>query len=137
MGNDTNLQKIRERILSGGYGRFDFVEKILTPEELLNSKPRVVFSTIAEQLSIAEDIISRKTFWAWLSRYKKKHRLLNPEAGATKLTRESKMHPVSSSEKKVTNMDWLRDFPPLEPENARIRPAVISVIHSDRNSKKQ
>jgi hypothetical protein len=47
------------------------------------------------------------------------------------------MHPVSSSEKKVPNMDWLRDFEPLEPEKARIKPPLITVIHSDRNSKKQ
>src|ERR1017187_3524450 len=115
MPESIDLQVIKERILSEGYGKFDFIEKILTREEILYSRPRIVFKNIIVRLSMPEDKINRKTFWSWLSRYKKKHRLLNPEASATKLTRESKMHPVSSSEKKVPNMDWLRDFEPLEP----------------------
>src|SRR5256885_16887677 len=105
MTDETNLRKIRERILLEGYGRFDFVEKILTQEELLNSKPRVVFKTIIERLSMSEDKISRKTFWAWLRRYKEKYKLLNPGAGASIVTAGSKLPPIASSDKKITDLD--------------------------------
>src|ERR1039458_9784677 len=96
MQEGTDLQVIKDQILSCGDGKYDFVEKILTREEILYSRPLIVFKNITKRLSIDEDKINRKTFWSWLSRYKKRHGLLNPEAGATKLTRESKMHPVYS-----------------------------------------
>ena len=136
MPESKNLQVIKERILSERYGKFDFVEKILTREEIIYSRPRVVFSTIAERLSIAEDKINRKTLWSWLSRYKEKYRRLNPEGGATTLNGGSKMTPVSTSEKKVTNMDWLQNIKPLEPESNAVSPVVINVIRSNRNSQK-
>ena len=137
MEDDINLQEIREGILSGDYGRFDFVEKILTQEELLYSKPRVVFKAIAKRIYMSEDKMNRKTFWAWLRRYKEKYRLLNPEAGATTLNSRPRLHPTSCGEKKVPDLDWLHDFKPSEPENTAISPLVINVVRSNRNSQKQ
>ena len=81
MENEANLQKIREKILSDAYGKFDLIEDILTRQEILYSKPRVVFKNITERLSIPEDKINRKTFWSWLRRYKQNYGAGN--AGST------------------------------------------------------
>ena len=47
-------QKVRDRILSNGYGKFDLVENILAKEEILNLKPRIILKNITERHSISE-----------------------------------------------------------------------------------
>ena len=46
MKNGASEQKVRERILSNGYGKFDLVEDILTKDEILNWKPRIVLKIL-------------------------------------------------------------------------------------------
>ena len=45
-------------------------------------------------------------------------------------------HPGDSREQKVIDLDWLENFKPSEPENTGIRPVVIKVIRSEKNSQK-
>ena len=49
MGKDINLKEIRERILSEDYGKFDLIEEILARQEILNSRPRIIFKKITER----------------------------------------------------------------------------------------
>ena len=132
MSDNINLQEIRERILSENYGKFDLIEDIISPQEILNLKPRIVLKKITERLSIPLDNINRNTFWSWLRRYKKNNSQIN--VVEDKVKHSLVQQPGKSPEKKVTNMDWLHDFIPLEPENGRVKPTVINVIQSRRDS---
>ncbi len=135
MENEANLQKIREKILSTDYGKFDLIEDILTRQEILYSKPRVVFKSITERLSMPEDKINRKTFWSWLRRYKQNYGSGN--TGATGSQRIPPHHPASFSETKIADQEWLQNFKPSIPEGNSDRPVVIKVIRSENNSQQQ
>ena len=123
-------QKVRDRILSDGYGKFDLVEDILTKEEILNLKPRIVLKNITERLSIPEGKINRKTFWSWLRRYKDSNK---PIFHHIKSIKESTVN--SSSEK--TDQEWIKNFKPSMPKGVEREPIVIKVIRSDTNSQNQ
>ena len=135
MSDNINLQEIRERILSENYGKFDLIEDIISPQEILNLKPRIVLKKITERLSIPLDNINRNTFWSWLRRYKKNYGQLNPGLGITqwKLPRQG----ISGDEKKTADQDWLQNFEPSIPKSNGARPAVIKVIRSGKNSQQQ
>lgn len=130
MKNKPNMQKVRDRILSSGYGKFDLVEDILTKEEILNLKPRIVLKNITECLSISEDQINRKTFWSWLRRYKDSNK---PPFNHPKSIKEPTIE--SSSEKE--DQEWIRNFKPSMPKRVEREPVVIKVIRSDANSQNQ
>jgi len=130
MRSEINQQKIRDRILSDNYGKFDLVEDILTKEEILNLKPRIVLKNITELLSIPEGLINRKTFWSWLRRYKDSNK---PSFHHIKAIKESVIN--SSSEK--LNQEWIKNFKPSIPREAEREPVVIKVIRSDANSQNQ
>ena len=126
----SSEQKVRDRILSDGYGKFDLVEDILTKEEILNLKPRIVLKNITERLSIPEGKINRKTFWSWLRRYKDSNK---PIFHHIKSIKESTVN--SSSEK--TDQEWIKNFKPSMPKGVECEPVVIKVIRSDANSQSQ
>ena len=135
MENEVNLQKIRDKILSDDYGKFDLIEDILTRQEILYSKPRVVFKIITERLSMREDKINRKTFWSWLRRYKQNYGSRNP--GATGSQKIPPQHPASLSKTKIADQEWLQNFKPSIPEGNSDRSVVIKVIRSENNSQQQ
>ena len=126
----SSEQKVRDRILSDGYGKFDLVEDILTKEEILNLKPRIVLKNITERLSIPEGQINRKTFWSWLRRYKDSNK---PIFHHIKSIKESTVN--SSSEK--TDQEWIKNFKPSMPKEVEREPIVIKVIRSDTNYQNQ
>ena len=130
MKSKSNIQKVRDRILSGGYGKFDLVEDILTKEEIVNLKPRIVLKNITECLSITEGQINRKTFWSWLRRYKDNNK---PAFHHIKTIKEPAIK--SSSEK--ADQEWIKNFKPSMPEGREHEPVIIKVIKSDTNSQNQ
>ena len=121
MKNGAIEQKIRDRILSNAYGKFDLVENILTKDEILNCKPRIVLMNISERISLSEDKINRKTFWSWLRRYRQNNKPMNSTAGS----------------KDQNNQKWLQNFKASVPKAGNQTPVIIKVIRSDNNSEKQ
>jgi hypothetical protein len=135
MANEVNLQKIREKILSDDYGKFDLIEDVLTRQEILYSKPRVVFKSITERLSMPEDKINRKTFWSWLRRYKQNYGTSNPNpVGRQRIPARRSTDFIQS---KIEDQDSLQNFKPSIPEGNSHRSVVIKVIRSDSNSQQQ
>ncbi|HET7119377.1 MAG TPA: hypothetical protein VFI29_22975 [Hanamia sp.] len=124
----SSEQKVRDRILSDGYGKFDLVEDILTKEEILNLKPRIVLKNITERLSIPEDKINRKTFWSWLSRYKDSNK-----PSFHHIIKETTVNSLSEK----ANQEWIKNFKPSIPKVVEREPVVIKVIRSDANSQNQ
>ena len=137
MKNKSKEEKIRERILFSGYGKFDLVEDILTKEEILNLKPRIVLKNITERLSLPEDKINRKTFWSWLRRYRQSNSCMNLYPGKKKSIKESADDPDIDPVKPMMDQVWLKDFRPSIPKNRNRTPIVIKVIRSGSNSQKQ
>ena len=135
MENGANLQKIREKILSDAYGKFDLIEDILSRQEILSSKPRVVFKNITERLSMPESSINRKTFWSWLRRYKQNTGSDN--AGSPGSQRIPLNRPAGFTETKIADQEWLQNFKPSIPESNSDRPVVIKVIRSENNSQQR
>lgn len=133
MKNETKEQKIRERILSTGYGKFDLVEDILTKEEILNLKPRIVLKNITERLALPEDKINRKTFWSWLRRYRSNNKPANLFHGNIKPIQESSNNPLMEK----ADQEWIKDFKPSIPKGREQTPVVIKVIKSENNFQKQ
>lgn len=130
MKNTSIQDKIRERILSSGYGKFDLVENILTKDEILNQKPRIVLQNIAERLSFPEDKINRKTFWSWLRRYKAANKPANHNRNFLKQGRGTIFNPELEKE----HQEWIKNFRPTIPESSKGEPVIIKVIKSDTNS---
>jgi len=137
MKNKSNEEKIRERILSNGYGKFDLVENILTKNEILNLKPRIILKNITERLSLPEDEINRKTFWSWLRRYRQNNGYVNRYPGNIKPIKESITNPVDGSAKEKADQEWLKNFKPSIPKVRNQTPVIIKVIKSGNNSQKQ
>ncbi len=135
MENGANLQKIREKILSDDYGKFDLIEDILTKNEILYSKPRVVLKNITERLSMPESSINRKTFWSWLRRYKQNYS--SGDLGSNGNQRVVPQHPATFSNTKISDQECLQNFKPSTPEANSDRPVIIKVIRSENNSQQQ
>lgn len=133
MKDKSREQKIRERILSTGYGKFDLVEDILTKEEILNLKPRIVLKNITERLALPEDKINRKTFWSWLRRYRGINKPVNLFHGNIKPIQESSNNPLMEK----ADQEWIKDFKPSIPKGREQTPVVIKVIKSENNFQKQ
>lgn len=129
MENNSKMRKVRERILSSGYGKYDLMEDILTKEEILNLKPRIILKNITERLSISEDQINRKTFWSWLRRYKDSNK---PVFHYIKSVKE----PSTKSADK-SDQEWIKSFNPSIPSAVEREPVVIKIIKSDSNSQNQ
>ena len=135
MPNEPNLQKIREKLLSNDYGKFDLVENILTKNEILYSRPRVVFKNITERLSMPESAINRKTFWSWLRRYKKNYEPVDLSSTAGQGATPNQ--PATFSKTKISDHEWLQNFKPSTPEANSDRSVIIKVIRSENNSQQQ
>jgi hypothetical protein len=133
MKNMSKGEKIRERILSDNYGKFDLVEEILTKEELLNLKPRIVLKNITERLSLSEDKINRKTFWSWLRRYKGNNQPVNLFHTSIEPIKKCDGNPVNEK----ADQEWVKNFKPTVPKITEHSPVVIKVIRSENNSQKQ
>lgn len=136
MKNKSKEEKVRERILFKGYGKFDLVEDILTKEEILNLKPRIVLKNITERLSLPEDKINRKTFWSWLRRYRQSKSVINFYPGKKRSIKEPTVNPDDDPVKPMVDQAWLKDFRPSLPKNRSQTPVVIKVIRSGNNSQK-
>jgi hypothetical protein len=137
MKHISNAQKIRERILSNSYGRFDLVEDILTKEEILNWKPRIVLKNITDRLSLSADKINRKTFWSWLRRYRQHNSPVSSHLGGIKPRNSSNGNPLDPPIKGITKAEWLEDFKVSVPKSESQTPVMIKVIRSGNNSHEQ
>ena len=68
-----NLKKLaRERLLTGQYGKYDYVEDLLDREYIIKTKPRNIRLYISKMLEIPEEQINQQTFFSWLRNYKKR-----------------------------------------------------------------
>lgn len=130
MKSKSKEEKIRDRILSDGYGKFDLIEDILTKEEILNLKPRIVLKNITERLSLPEDKINRKTFWSWLRRYRENNKPLDFYHRNIKSIEELNSDPVKEAE----DQEWIKNFNPSTPKGRKRTPVIIKVIKSNNNS---
>jgi hypothetical protein len=132
MKNTSKEEKIRERILSDNYGKFDLVEEVLTKKEILNLKPRIVLKNITERLSLPEDKINRKTFWSWLRRYRASNKPINLFHGSIEPIKES----AGNTVKEKADQEWIKNFKPSVPKVTEHTPVVIKVIRCENNSQK-
>jgi len=57
------------------YGKYDYLDKIFSKEILMTTKPRLLRDYLSKALSIDINKIPLKTFYSWLSRYRKKNNL--------------------------------------------------------------
>ena len=83
----------KEKLLGVGYGKFDWVDKLVSKNDLLNQKPRLLRKQISNILSISIDDIQVKAFYGFLERYRKKHKI-----HSDKKEREKNDETTSSSE---------------------------------------
>ena len=65
-------QEAKRLLLSGKYGKFDLVEKILPEEVLLYDRPRFVKAMICSMFELEDTDINYYTFISWLFRYRKR-----------------------------------------------------------------
>jgi hypothetical protein len=135
MKSKTNNEKIRERILSNIYGKFDLIEDILTKEEILTLKPRIILKNITDRLSLEEDRINRKTFWSWLRRYRETNKF-NSNPSAMKAIKKSNANFVDHPIAEIHDEEWLKKFQPSVPKTNEHTPVIIKVIRSEKNSQK-
>jgi len=111
--------KIRERLLTADYGKFDLIDTVYSKEEILRAIPRVLFKNIMVRFSIPEKAINRKTYWSWLQRYKKKNKpFISPMVSIIQ---------IEKSNKKTGNEDW-QTFEPSNPESVEQRKTIIKLI---------
>lgn len=137
MKNKSNEEKIRERILSDNYGKFDLVEDILTKEEILYLKPRIVLKNITDRLSLPEGKINRKTFWSWLRRYRQNYKPNPSFVTGIRSTRKSSVNFVNDPVTETEDQEWLKNFKTSVPKVREQTPVIIKVIRSENNSHKQ
>jgi hypothetical protein len=128
MKTKSSEQKIRERILSNGYGKFDLVEDILTKEEILNLKPRIVLKNITERLSLPEDEINRKTFWSWLRRYRQSNQPSIFSHSNRVPIKDSVVNPLPEK----AGQDWIENFKPSIPNERDQTPVIIKIIKAEK-----
>ena len=128
MKSKSEEQKVRERILSNGYGKFDLVEDILTKEEILNLKPRIVLKNITERLSLPEDEINRKTFWSWLRRYRQS----NQPSIFSHSNRISIKDSVANPLPAKAGQEWIENFKPSIPNERDQTPVIIKIIKAEK-----
>ena len=128
MKSKSGEQKVRERILSQGYGKFDLVEEILTKEEILNLKPRIVLKNISERLSLPEGEINRKTFWSWLRRYRQSnHPAIFSHSNRLPI-KDSVVNPLSEK----PGQEWMENFKSsILPERDQT-PVIIKIIKAEK-----
>ena len=121
-------QKVRERILSNGYGKFDLVEDILTKEEILNLKPRIVLKNITERLSLPEGEINRKTFWSWLRRYRQSNQPAIFSYSNRGPVKDSVVIPLQEK----PGQEWIENFKPSIPNERDQTPVIIKIIKAEK-----
>ncbi|MDE3185102.1 MAG: hypothetical protein KGM16_16960 [Bacteroidota bacterium] len=114
--------KIRERILSSGYGKFDLIDAVYSKEEILSAKPRILLKNIIDRFSIPDAAINRKTFWSWLQRYKKKNRSFI--SARTSLLQVEKSRPEKVAEQ---SEEW-ETFKPSDAESLKQNKTLIKLI---------
>ena len=128
MKSKSEEQKVRERILSNGYGKFDLVEDILTKEEILNLRPRIVLKNISERLSLPESEINRKTFWSWLRRFRQR----NQAAIFSQINRvpikDSGVNPLLEK----PGQEWIENFKSSIPIELDQTPVIIKIIKAEK-----
>jgi len=74
MGPNTYMDKqIREKLLKGGYGRFDLLELAFSKAELLGLKPRFLYNELLERFNLSKEDLSRQQLNSWHFRYRKAH----------------------------------------------------------------
>lgn len=60
------IELAKKKLLEKKYGKFDWVQRLLSRDELMFEKPRMIRHRIAEILNIEPDKIPSKTFYTWL-----------------------------------------------------------------------
>jgi hypothetical protein len=128
MKDKSAEQKVRERILSQRYGKFDLVEEILTREEILNLKPRIVLKNISERLSLPEGEINRKTFWSWLRRYRQS----NQPAIFSQINRVPIKDSIVNPLPEKQGQKWIEKFKPSIPIELDQTPVIIKIIKAEK-----
>ncbi len=76
----------REKLLAGGYGKFDLVEDVLSVGELLHGKPRRVAGLLCLRLEMDSGAVCGTAFYSFLRRYRcrnHEHSLSLPGGTAT------------------------------------------------------
>ena len=128
MKSKSGEQKVRERILSNGYGKFDLVEDILTKEEILNLKPRIVLKNITERLSLPEGEINRKTFWSWLRRYRQSNQPAIFSHSNRVPIKDSVVNPLPEK----PGQEWIENFKSSIPIELNQTPVIIKIIKAEK-----
>lgn len=110
MEHKDYLEFAKEKFLKEkAYGKYDYLDKIFSKETLMTTKPRLLRDYLSKTLSIDIDKIPIKTFYSWLSRYRKRN-----NSTSEKSTAAVKTNDIS---------DW-RNFVPSEPVKVKEKPLI-------------
>jgi hypothetical protein len=108
------IQWAKEKLLSDGYGKYDLIEKLLTQEELLQEKPRILRERISVLLQLDIGDIPYRTFLSWLHRVRKKAGdLKGTERTAAKIRQLDPIVGVSGTDEQAGDDDW-KKFKPTD-----------------------
>lgn len=115
--NVNFVNMARDNILSGVYGRFDFCEKLLGKEVLLQERPRFLIRVICTEIDVPAEKINYQTFCSWLRRYKKR---------CAKLPVSAAKNNIQVNTNIVCN-DW-KTFIPSEPATVKQHEPIIKIV---------
>lgn len=112
MEHKDYMEFAKEKFLKEkAYGRYDYLDKIFSKEILMTTKPRLLRDYLSKSLSIDIDKIPLKTFYSWLSRYRKKNNLTSEKDIATAAVKTNDI------------TDW-KNFVPSEPVKEKEKPLI-------------
>jgi hypothetical protein len=71
--------EIKKHILTAAYGKFDFIDQIVSKDILLIAPPRVIINYLIVELNIEKSDIKMPAFRSWLHYYRK-NKQQNPQS---------------------------------------------------------
>lgn len=110
-----NLKEARELILQPGKGRFQLIDKVLLPSEIMGESVSVLLHRVCSRLTIRKEDVSYIGFYTWVQSYRNRHKpkveeLLLPES--TQQTSTSEVQDSSSSKFSFSDPSKIKDSNP-------------------------
>jgi hypothetical protein len=72
---DLNYKEARELILQPGKGRFQLLDKILLPTEIMGESVSVLLHRVCSRLTINKEEVSYIGFYTWVQSYRSKQKV--------------------------------------------------------------
>lgn len=129
---DRNYIELTKKLIgSNRYGKFDLIDKIISPQKLLQEKTRVLKCELMVLLDIPAEDFPAKSFKVWVCRYRKEH-AINSKSFQNKEKRYEKAEIEKIGiDNKITgkNGGWL-SFQPTDPATLKkdTEPILVKVL---------